>query len=301
MKENYSVRTNITGQERHVTIIGSIGTDKNQIAIRSLFPFLLITFGLAWGILALFIFMPVQMTGIFGKLTGQHPLFFLAVYSPAIAAFTVILFNTGFQGLKGFLSRLLIWRSSLSWYAFLFLGIPLIFVTGSLIKGNLFTDPFPFSSLSALLPAMFFAIIKGPVEEFGWRGLALPLLQRKFVPFWSGLILGIIWGIWHLPAFLLSGTQQSEWAFAPFFIGCIALSVIVTPLFNRSNGSILLTAFFHFMLMNPIFPDAQPYDTWIIIVIAAIVVWFNRRTMFTSDGAVTRIIPLKDRRMAETE
>ncbi len=90
----------------------------------------------------------------------------------------------------------------------------------------------------------------------------------------------------------MSGTQQSEWSFAPFFIGCVALSIIVTPLFNRSNGSILLTAFFHFMLMNPIFPDAQPYDTYIIIVIAVIVVWVNRKTMFNNNGAITRIIPL---------
>jgi len=268
-------------------------TAKYQIPISSIGPFLLITFGIAWTILGLFLFMPEKMTGIFGELTGDHPLFFLAVYAPAIAAFAIVLYRAGVSGLIKYFSRLLIWRSSLSWYAFLFLGIPLIFIAGSLIKGNLFIDPFPFSSLSALLAAMFFASIKGPVEEFGWRGLALPLLQRKLAPIWAGLILGVIWGIWHMPAFLLSGTQQSEWSFAPFFIGCVALSVIVTPLFNRSNGSILLTAFFHFMLMNPIFPDAQPYDTWIIIVIAAVVVWFNRRTMFTSEGAATRIIPLK--------
>ncbi len=293
MKKNYDEITDIIAQGGPGKIIGTTGIDKYQIPVSSLIPFLLITFGLAWGILGLYIFMPEQMTGIFGKLTGQHPLFYLAVYAPAIAAFVIVLHKTGVRGLLGFLSRLLIWRSSLSWYAFLFLGIPLIFVTGSLIKENLFADPFPFSSISALMSAMFFAIIKGPVEEFGWRGMALPLLQRKFAPIWAGIILGVIWGIWHIPAFLLSGTQQSDWSFAPFFIGCVALSVIVTPLFNRSNGSILLTAFFHFMLMNPIFPDAQPYDTYIIIFIAVIVVWVNRKTMFTKEEAVTTIIPLK--------
>jgi hypothetical protein len=50
--------------------------------------------------------------------------------------------------------------------------------------------------------------------------LALPLLQRKFAPIWAGLILGAIWGLWHMPAFLLSGTQQSEWSFTAFFAGC---------------------------------------------------------------------------------
>ena len=141
----------------------------------------------------------------------------------AIATFTVILSKAGVQGLMSYLSRLLIWRTSLAWYAFLFFGIPLIFIAGSFIKGNLFTGSFPFSSLSVLLTATVFAIIKGPVDEFGWRGLALPLLQRKLAPIWAGLILGVLWGIWHLPAFLMSGTQQSEWSFAPFFTGCVAL------------------------------------------------------------------------------
>jgi len=267
------------------------GINRSDLPFLSLLPFLLITFAIAWGILALFIFLPDQMTGAFGELTGQHPLFFLAVYAPAIAAFAVVAYHNRIRGLVRFLSRLLLWRCSLAWYAFLIIGIPLIFVGGSAIKGNLFTDAFPFSSFQSLLVALVFAAVKGPVEEFGWRGVALPLLQRKFAPIWAGLILGGIWGFWHLPAFLLSGTQQSEWSFAPFFVGCIALSVIVTPLFNASRGSILLTALFHFVLMNPILPDAEPYDTYIILVVAVVIVWLNRQTMFTRKHVVTEVVP----------
>jgi len=265
--------------------------DAYGIRSRSLIPFLLISFGLAWGILGLFIFLPDQMTGIFGSLTGQHPLFFLCVYAPAIAAFTLVVWNSGLSGLRRFLGRVLLWRCSTAWYAFLIIGIPLIFIAGSAIRGNLFLDPFPFPSLQALLVALFLAAIKGPVEEFGWRGLALPLLQRQFAPIWAGLILGAIWGLWHLPAFLLSGTQQSEWSFATFFAGCLAISVIATELFNKSRGSILLSAFFHFSLMNPIFPDAQPYDSLLLIVAAGLIVWWNRESMSTKEGAVTEVIP----------
>lgn len=272
---------------------------EHRIPIRSFTPFLLISFGLAWGVLGLYIFMAKPMEAVFGQLTGSHPLFFLAVYAPAIASFTLVCSNGGLAGLRSFLGRALLWRCSAAWYTFLVIGIPLIFIGGSAIRGNLFSEPFPFASVPALFVGLLTAAIKGPMEEFGWRGFALPLLQRKFAPIWAGLILGVIWGIWHFPAFLLSGTQQSEWSFTAFFVGCLAISVIVTALFNRSSGSILLSAFFHFQLMNPIFPDAQPYDTYLLSLVAGLVVLWNRKSLFTKEGAVMEIIP-NQRRMVDS-
>ena len=266
-------------------------TDREKIPVKSLIPFLIITFGLAWGILALYIFLTDQMTALFGQLTGNHPLFFLAVYAPAIAAFIIILCRTGYGGLRQYLTRLFLWRSSLYWYLFLLIGLPLVFYLGAAWKGTLFLEPFPFSSTGSLFAALLLSIIKGPVEEFGWRGFVQPLLQRKLAPVWVALIIGIIWGFWHLPAFLLSGTQQSAWSFAPFFAGTIAISIIMTPLFNSSRGSILLPAIMHFQLMNPIWPDAQPYDTYILIVIAVIVLALNWKNMFSRVGSITQVIP----------
>ncbi len=259
-----------------------------KIAFFSLTPFLAISFGLTWGIIALYIFLPDRMAGLFGALSGQHPLFYLAVYAPAIAAFILVVFHEGPGGLKRFLSRLLLWRCSIAWYLFLLAGIPLVFYLGAAIKGTL---SYPFDAIGALLSALFFAVIKGPVEEFGWRGYALPLLQRKFAPLWASLILGLIWGVWHLPAFLLSGTEQSQWGFVPFLVGCVAISIIATGLFNGSGGSILLAALFHFQLMNPIFPDAQPYDSYILVVMAVLLVGWRRSDLLSRDGAVTEIVP----------
>jgi len=262
-----------------------------RVPFHSFTPFLLISFGLAWAIVGLYVVFPEFMGSVFGQLSGNHPLFYLAVYAPAIAAVTLVARTSGIEGLRAFLGRALLWRCSAAWYAFLIVGVPLIFIGGSAFRGNLLTEPFPFASVHALFVALILAAIKGPIEEFGWRGLALPLLQRKFAPLWAGLILGVIWGLWHLPAFLLSGTQQSEWSFAAFFTGCLAISVIATALFNQSHGSILLSAFFHFSLMNPVFPDAQPYDTYLLIVAAVLIVWWNRKDMFTKEGSVTEVIP----------
>lgn len=272
------------------------GREKEDIPFGSLVPFLMIAFGLAWGILALYIFLTDPMSRMFGALTGRHPLFYLAVYAPAIAAIAIVLAKGGAKSLRRYLSRLLLWRCHPAWYVFLVVGIPLIFYGGSFLKGNLFTEPFPFSSVQALLGALFFSLIKGPVEEIGWRGLALPLLQRRFAPIWAGLILGLIWGLWHVPAFLLSGTQQSAWSFTPFFVGSVAISVILTPLFNSSRGSILLPALFHFQLINPVWPDAQPYDTYLLVPVAVLIVWINRKTMFSRKDAVTEVIPQAESR-----
>ena len=262
-----------------------------RVPFHSFTPFLLISFGLAWAIIGLYVVLPEFMGSVFGQLTGNHPLFYLAVYAPAIAAFTLVARTGGIEVMQACLGRALLWRCGAAWCAFLIVGVPLIFIGGSAFRGNLLTEPFPFASVQALFVALILAAIKGPIEEFGWRGLALPLLPRRFAPLWAGLILGVIWGLWHLPAFLLSGTQQSEWSFTAFFVGGLAISVIATALFNQSQGSILLSAFFHFSLMNPVFPDAQPYDTYLLIVVAALIVWWNRKDMFTKEGSVTEVIP----------
>lgn len=270
---------------------GSSDVDRREISLSSLVPFILIAFGLAWGILGLYIFLPELVAGLFGEISGQHPLFYLAVCAPAIAALIIIILHSGAKGLRGFMGRLLLWRCSLGWYAFILLGIPLCFVGGSLIKGNLLEYQYPFASLQALAVALVFTLIKGPIEEFGWRGLALPLLQRRLAPIWAGLVLGLIWGFWHVPAFLLSGTQQSAWSFTPFFIGTVAISVIVTSLFNSSRGSILLAGLVHFQLIHPLWPDAQPYDTYLFAAAALAVVIINRKSMFSRAGAWTEVIP----------
>lgn len=270
--------------------IDSAGNHRYPVPLVALAPFLLITFGIAWGILTLYILLSGPMTAIFGQLSGHHPLFILAVWSPAIAAFIVITRHAGLAGLRRYWSRMLRWQCHPAWYAFL-LGVPLLFYAGAAVKGNLFTDPFPFTSLPALLSAIAITLILGPVEEFGWRGLALPLLQRRFAPIWAGLILGVIWGIWHLPAFLLSGTPQSAWSFTPFLLGSVALSLIVTPLFNASQGSILLCFLFHLQLINPIWPDAQPYDIVFFWIAALVIIVLNRKTTFCKSRAVTRVIP----------
>ena len=259
------------------------------ITNKTLGSFLAITFGLTWGLAILLILFTDQIVAIFGEVSPTNPLFILAVYAPGIAGVFLVWWHYGFKGLGGFFQRLTLWRASWLWWLFLVLGIPAIVYAGSAITGTI-NDPFPFSHWSQALPAVALALFLGPIEEFGWRGLALPLLQRRFAPFWAGLILGVIWALWHIPSFLMSGTPQSAWAFGPYFAGVVAISIILTPLFNASRGSLLIAVLFHFQVMNPLFPDAQPWDILFYIVTAVVVVWLNRRQMFQRGSGITDVL-----------
>jgi hypothetical protein len=88
----------------------------------------------------------------------------------------------------------------------------------------------------------------------------------------------------------MSGTPQSSWSFGPFFVGLVAITVILTPLFNASRGSLLLAILYHLQLMNPIFPDAQPWDNLLFVTAAIIIVWMNGRTMFQLGTGLTDIL-----------
>ena len=258
---------------------------------RDLIPFFSITFLITWGIAGLYVFAPDTAVPLFGKLTGTHPLYYLANWAPAIAALSLVIYRHGFTGLRPYLSRLLLWRASLFWWGLILVVVPLVYYVAASFKGGEYPALFPFASVQGYLVALLLFAFKGPVEELGWRGLALPLLQRRMAPVWAGLVVGTVWAVWHTPAFLLSVSVYSTWSFAPFFFGTVAISVIMTPLFNASRGSILLPALLHLQLINPLWPDAQPYDNWAFLIVAVVVVWLNRTTMFSRDKAVIEIFP----------
>ncbi len=83
-------------------------------------------------------------------------------------------------------------------------------------------------------------------EETGWRGYALPMLQRKFNPFTASLILTIGWAIWHWPLFLYRPgyTEMDIAGIAGWIMSLLTGSILLTWMYNRSK-SILVCAIFH--------------------------------------------------------
>ncbi|PWJ20315.1 CPBP family intramembrane glutamic endopeptidase [Jannaschia seohaensis] len=253
--------------------------------------FLGATFLITWGLIGIYILAPDKAASLFGEISGSHPFFFLATWAPAIAAFLIVFRYAGASGLRAFLSRLFLWRGSWGWAAFILLALPLVFVAGSLLKGGPMLAPLPPEGAGPVVAVLFMMLFLGPVEEFGWRGVMQPLLQRHMAPIWAGVLIGATWGTWHLPAFFLAGVVFADWNFLPFFVGNVTLAVLVTPIFNSARGSLLWPMLFHWQLINPFWADAQPWDTWILVAVAGVIVWWNRATMFTRAGAITEVLP----------
>lgn len=152
------------------------------------------------------------------------------------------------------LKRYLIWRVGWQWYLVAFLLFPAISVSAILLNAALTQSPIDFSSVlayeifgpSASLPVLilpfflFDAITNG--EEMGWRGYVLPRLQAKHNALVSSLILGVIWGFWHLPKYLM---PESTGSFGLGMVGILAEAVLYTWLYNNTKGSLLLVAIFH--------------------------------------------------------
>lgn len=257
---------------------------------RSLVTFFVATFVLSWGSGALYIAFQEQADRVFGPMGYTNPVFIFLVYAPGIVGVAMVLWHHGLAGLRGFASRLLLWRMSPVWWVTLLVGMPAVFYAGALVAGTIDESP-GFSPWYTVVPALLAMLFIGPIEELGWRGVALPLLQRRLAPLWASLLLGVIVATWHTPAFFLSGTKQSAWAFWPFFFGVVAISVILTAMFNAAAGSLLVAVIFHAQMNNPLWPDAQPWDMWLFVVVAMVIAVLDRRHMLDRGYGATDVVP----------
>ena len=134
----------------------------------------------------------------------------------------------------------------------------------------------------ALLIANFGLVflVGGPLgEEFGWRGYALPVMQERLGWRSASLALGIIWGVWHLPLFFVTGSSQNQGSMVAFFVLIVAASVFYTWLLTRTRWSVLPALVLHtasnsLPFVVPVLPsdiDQRPYLTVIgLVLIAAI-------------------------------
>src|SRR2546430_5501260 len=222
-----------------------------------LVAFFVIAFALSW--------YPWIIALLRGSISGPNPL------GPLVAGIIMTAIVSGRSGLREFFGRLIRCRIGIKWYAVAF-AVPVLLC---LIAGAITFCFAPRSQISAPtvekireLPERFIFILFfiGLGEEPGWRGFALPQLQSRHSPLIASLILASIWALWHLP---LIGNEFPWPIVAPFFLSWSGATFMLTWVFNRTKGSVLLPMLMHATvnsvgagLMFPLFSGSALVLLW---------------------------------------
>lgn len=162
---------------------------------------------------------------------------------PLVAAVVLASYESGRAGRRALLGQLLQWHTPRRWYgvailvplAFALLAFGLWSVTGG-------SGP-PDDALAQwkVVPAFFAYIVifgGGVGEELGWRGYALPRLQQRYGALSASLLIGVVWALWHLPAWWTPGSGQDAVSFPVFVVSVVAASILLTSLYNSTGGSL---------------------------------------------------------------
>ncbi len=170
------------------------------------------------------------------------------VFGASIAGVITIALADGKEGLRDLTQRALRWRVGWLWWltALFFTGLlvlPAIAINAQL--GGSWPSFAFFKQDWASIPVFFLiTLIGGPLgEEFGWRGFALPHLQRKWGPLIASIVIGVVWALWHLPQFFRTDTFQAQMGLRllPIYIVAeIALATVITWVYNKTGGSLLV-------------------------------------------------------------
>lgn len=173
---------------------------------------------------------------------------------PSYAGLIVVLLVSGWEGIKEMLGRLVKWRVGYRWWVVAFFGPLLVVLTaiGLHILAGGEAPSFQVWKVEPLMIPVLMLILISPIggaggeEPFGWRGYAQPMLQEKlgkWAPIITSFIIGIVWAVWHLPEFYNPASTQYAlgWSgFVPLIIMEITNSIIMTWLFNKTGGSVLV-------------------------------------------------------------
>src|SRR5919112_1556425 len=244
-----------------------------------LITFFVLTYALAW-----ILWLPLVVLQDTIPAAPGLVLVLLGSNVPSLLAIVLTALLLGRGALRKLLSRLLIWRVNPLWYLVVVL-LPAA-LSGGMVAFNAFVGGPAISvgvPLLTVVITLAFFIFPGSAlgEEIGWRGYALPRLQSGRSALSASLILGVIWAFYHLPLFFTGQAFRSPSLLVPFVVSGLALSVIITWVYNSTGGSLLLVVLLHAaanlpltLLLEPLGSRAMvPFLLYVgLMVVAGIVV-----------------------------
>jgi membrane protease YdiL (CAAX protease family) len=201
---------------------------------------------------------------------------YLVAFGPMLSAVLVTAESQGVQGLKDLGKRMLRWACP-KWL--LVALSPLIFGYVVLVIQNLIRaenlalrelGSVNFLGSLGLIALPFWILTFGLGEETGWRGFALPRLEKKFNAFSATMILAGLWAFWHLPQFFYA--YEFSITMIGWLVGLFAGAIFLTWFYNSNGESILMAAVWHGCFN---FVSASTADTGILpfAVSAFVIFW----------------------------
>jgi len=201
-----------------------------------LVAFFVLAYGISWGILLV----------LYGQMHASAQVVILVqTLGPTVAARIVLTAVGGDPAYREMRRGGRMWRVGVRWYLVAMLGLPAAcLVAVAVLPGGVdaLRGAAPAALAGTFLFYLVFGFFSGPLfEEPGWRGFALPRLEQARGPIVGTLVLGALWGCWHLPQFLVP-----EWAaqnggadpgtIAAFLVLVMALSPLLTWVYNRTGS-----------------------------------------------------------------
>lgn len=227
-------------------------------------------------------------------LVEDNNLSILNVLMPSLLAFIYTMFKSGRKGLHDLFIKQTIKKTKLKWFVLSMTGIPLLgFLAVQTIRG------FDMEDLglrtTQLMPQIIVIIMIAIGEEYGWRGFLLPRLMKKFSLFQSSLLLGLIWGVWHFPAYLIGTGTPLDMSFLVFMLWVILGTFFISWIYYYT-GSVLTSilvhisanATFNYLLLLPEFTgDMNTFWLFLsyVFVIVLVVFYLKRRDLIEKKPA----------------
>ena len=228
--------------------------DKSNRVVGFPLDFFLITFAISWLIWLPGVLNALNVIDFNLTLNHYSILNLIGGFGPSITCFLLLMIRNKKDEIKALFKSLIKFRNigKFWWIPLLFLYplIELIAFLINMISGGtvsvtfLLSEPWliPIYFLGSLLP-----FTNAFREEFGWRGYALNRIQIKWNAIFSSIILGLIWGFWHLPLYFFP-TSQQIYGYIPFWVfmtEAVIISCLMTWIFNNTNSSMLTAILFH--------------------------------------------------------
>ncbi len=175
--------------------------------------------------------------------TGNGALSILAVLSPLLAAVVVTAISRGWRGLHDLLIGHLVRRFSWKWVVAASVLVPAIALisalTDTIVSGRSFA-----LVTTSILPYAIVIWVIAIGEEFGWRAYAMPRLNRHYPVAISGLIVGVVWAVWHVPAAMIGTGVPQQMPFVLFTVWVILGALLMGWMYTRTQ-SVIPAILFH--------------------------------------------------------